>query len=1415
MNARRSVPEVRAGARPRVRGRFLSALLLIPGMLLLTPVDEQIVLAVGDEPTAAVLPGGTITIPINVDMSQAGGLDLASLSFEVAWDPDHLSFSSATPGSFGTVNVNEDAVASGILRANLFDPAGTTSSFVALGLTLNASTDVGLIQVGVTTDAAGTEMGQDITGNVADRHLSLCVREAGLSGDVMGPGDVNVIDAQQIARWAIGLPVLPEVDERMPDLADVTGDGNVNIIDAQQVARYSVGLEVFFPIGEMLAGGCGLIPYVEITSPGEGHAFADDQAIDFAGWGEDPEDGPLSGASLVWQSDLDGEIGTGESFSTSPGELSLGTHTITLWGWDSKGLGGYDQRAIQVVLPPEAHFTVGGALQAGLPTTFDGSASVDPNGGSLRYHWDFGDGDVGGAEQMAHLFTAPGAYEVTLTVISELGVRSTATSQSTEVEIAAGPGPTGLAEVRGRVDDQDGNPLEGVQVHLVGGGPAAVSGATGSVLLPDVPTGIPVVLDLEMAGYALQRVRLDIPAGNEQAILLTRMKTREEPYLVWEGGAAWGADRVFLSVPQGALVNEGGAPVVGEIQYTMTPIQLWGGRIEAFPGSFVGVMPQGEEVLLRTFGAAEFLVTQEGEDLQLAPGVTAIIHIPISADGTAAGEQIPLWYLDEEMGVWIQDGMGTVQEDHDGAPMNLVVRAEVTHLSWWSAGPWVEEPYEPLVRCELDDATPIACDLIATTGDLDARTRVTEQLPVEGENVTFPPDVDVQVHAYSIPLGTKGAAVVNGPGGGADEIVLVLDQSAASPNTSAVTVSSEILAFGSPVTVTLQARDEFGFDLTTGGDGVGFGSEPSQPGQSFFRYNGEVTDHGDGTYTTLAEPMVAGTPVQLRAGINGRSVSTPMPFLQVVGSALAGEDVEQLLAMAVEFWWKGSQTNGSTKMATTVMADQATSSWGNSGMYELSWEPRTEWDNSPDNPNAFITLNPWMTRFIALSALHDALAALDDGVEVGGPGGPDNARARAFGKLIQGLAHGWLALHIDQAFILDETVDVNGSFSLEPFGAVMDAALAELAEAIAVADANVFSTRPEWFNGVTLTNTELSRLAHSFMARFMASVARTPAQREAVDWAAVTGHVDQGILADFGPNAHPENFWWDAMKWLGSNPTWFRGDYKTIGGVYPDDPETDKDGSFANWMATPLEYRMSYSLNTDDQRLWDGTWDGDGFPNSGTDFRWIDDPAFRWDRGTYHFSSYYSHRYENPVEYTGPLPIITVAEMNLLKAEALYRLGLSGVADLVNLTRVDRGGLSPATDGDPHLFDMLAYEKRIETFNTGEGIAWFDRRGWGDPIPTDQFGHGLVEGTLFHFPVPGAELERLGLPYYTFGGEGPLMVDMLATAASPYGMREAARQVPVSLVYAFEAGMSTAEKLAAARAIAGDPAVGSREPIRR
>ncbi|MGD9008650.1 MAG: SBBP repeat-containing protein [Desulfobacteraceae bacterium] len=91
-------------------------------------------------------------------------------------------------------------------------------------------------------------------------------------------------------------------------------------------------------------------PDAYITSPSEGSTFTVGDDIQFEGSGIDAEDGSLTGAFLVWRSDLDGQIGTGVNFTRN--DLSVGTHTITLTATDSGGDTAADAHSI-AVLPSE------------------------------------------------------------------------------------------------------------------------------------------------------------------------------------------------------------------------------------------------------------------------------------------------------------------------------------------------------------------------------------------------------------------------------------------------------------------------------------------------------------------------------------------------------------------------------------------------------------------------------------------------------------------------------------------------------------------------------------------------------------------------------------------------------------------------------------------------------------------------------------------------------------------------------------------------------------------------------------------------------------------------------------------------------------------------------------------------------
>ncbi len=150
---------------------------------------------------------------------------------------------------------------------------------------------------------------------------------------------------------------------------------------------------------------------------------------------------------------------------------------------------------------------------------------------------------------------------------------------------------------------------------------------------------------------------------------------------------------------------------------------------------------------------------------------------------------------------------------------------------------------------------------------------------------------------------------------------------------------------------------------------------------------------------------------------------------------------------------------------------------------------------------------------------------------------------------------------------------------------------------------------------------------------------------------------------------------------------------------------------------------------------------------------------FSSSRGTGQRSYYYFHRLGRGTTFeSGPLLIMTVAEMDLLKAEALIRLNRATEAiPLINKTRVSNGDLPPVTlEGVPgpsctprkldgscgSLWDALRYEKRMEGIGVEAGVAHWDGRAWG----------AFVEDTPVDYPIPGNQLQLLGLEYYSRGG---------------------------------------------------------------
>ncbi|MEX1275436.1 MAG: FG-GAP-like repeat-containing protein [Bacteroidota bacterium] len=106
---------------------------------------------------------------------------------------------------------------------------------------------------------------------------------------------------------------------------------------------------------------------------------------------------------------------------------------------------------------------------------------------------------------------------------------------------------------------------------------------------------------------------------------------------------------------------------------------------------------------------------------------------------------------------------------------------------------------------------------------------------------------------------------------------------------STVSLSQPTVVSGSSITVTLQAKDINGSNVTSGGATVAFFTTGA--GTSTVTL-GSVTDHNDGTYSASVAGILAGSAVSIGASVNGAVVTSSLPAVSVVpGPAVASNAI--------------------------------------------------------------------------------------------------------------------------------------------------------------------------------------------------------------------------------------------------------------------------------------------------------------------------------------------------------------------------------------------------------------------------------------------------------------------------------------------------------------------------------------------
>lgn len=139
----------------------------------------------------------------------------------------------------------------------------------------------------------------------------------------------------------------------------------------------------------------------------------------------------------------------------------------------------------------------------------------------------------------------------------------------------------------------------------------------------------------------------------------------------------------MVELPANAFVDAAGNVVTGNIVPSLTVIDA-SSDANVMPGNYETRDENGVVNLIESYGAidATFRDTN-GNRLQLAPGVSATISIPLASRITpsTAPATVPLFYFNETTGYWVVEGEATLVE----TPQGFVYRGTVNHFTTWNA----------------------------------------------------------------------------------------------------------------------------------------------------------------------------------------------------------------------------------------------------------------------------------------------------------------------------------------------------------------------------------------------------------------------------------------------------------------------------------------------------------------------------------------------------------------------------------------------------------------------------------------------------------------------------------------------------------------------------------------------------------
>jgi hypothetical protein len=471
------------------------------------------------------------------------------------------------------------------------------------------------------------------------------------------------------------------------------------------------------------------------------------------------------------------------------------------------------------------------------------------------------------------------------------------------------PPPPATGSIAGKVVASDGGqPIAGASVSA--GSQSTQTAADGSFTLNNVATAARVVVNVRADGFGKSFGVAEVQA-NTTSQLSVRLSAAA-PAQTFAANAA-----ATLTVPQSpaqvqlpadSLVNAAtGAAATGTLSARLTPIDP-----ARDPQSMPGDYTTSAGSTIESFGALNVeLADATGARLNLKPGSTATIRIPLATRSANAPSTIPLFFFNETTGRWVEEGSATLQ----GSAPNQYYEGTVTHFTFWNADQVAETIF---VRGCLrnPDGTPATGAVVRTEG-IDYSGSASARSDAQGN--------------FTVPMRRGGRASVYSEQGNGSNVVAV------GPSQTDITVSTCLNLSGTPLPPIITAPPQ---DQSVAAGSVAFflvsarGSEPLSyrwqlngadiPAATSYLYARLNVGAADaGVYTVIVSNAIGSAQASATLTVGAAPppviVTQPSPVNVVAGT---GATFSVLATGATTYQWRrdGVDIAGATQASYTLAA---------------------------------------------------------------------------------------------------------------------------------------------------------------------------------------------------------------------------------------------------------------------------------------------------------------------------------------------------------------------------------------------------------------------------------------------------------------------------------------------------------------